>query len=359
MGGVDLHNGVADAHHQQEHGVELRSRNRSHEHGDGQYEDGHAAAYQGTDGEDQGPDQEGGDGQLGQVDGQQVYYAGGAQQVAEYHDSQGVEHELGLKGCAEEGLDLSKGELLYEEFQHDAGENSHPYRGVEGEHNGNGQEDGPDALDQQLPVHALGLLIYQAGLLGDLAQVYHITCQEQADYNRQHTQYEGGRSNQTVGQGDGDEDIAVSGHEGFRNVTEVAGYSSGFSSGERIVHSAAHDGAADQHGAGCGQTTQHEGHHRGVDAAVVEQAVHGLLTAGQLLAGLHHTLQEGDAVQHQQGVDGVGSDQTGLQSRQNEIHGHCVDHNNHDAGDGHNQVQRLLHGQKADDDGKDYCQLDE
>ena len=142
-------------------------------------------------------------------------------------------------------------------------------------------------------------------------------------------------------------------------MTEVGGSRSGFSSGERIVHGAAHDGAADQHGAGRGQTTQHEGYYRGIDAAVVEQTIHCLLTASQLMPGFHHALQEGDTVQYQQGIDGIVADQAGLQRGENEVDRHHVDGYNHDAGDGHNQVQRLLHGQKADDDGKDYCQLDE
>lgn len=113
------------------------------------------------------------------------------------------------------------------------------------------------------------------------------------------------------------------------------------------------------HGAGCRQAASMKGYHRRIDAAVVEQAVHGLLTAGELPAGLHHTLQIGDAVQHQDGVDGVGPDQAGFEGGENLADGQSIQHHDHDAGDGHNQVQRLLHGQKADDDGKDACQLDE
>ena len=77
------------------------------------------------------------------------------------------------------------------------------------------------------------------------------------------------------------------------------------------------------------------------------------------MPGFHHTLQIGDTVQYQQSVDGIVTDQAFLQRGENEVDRHHVDDHNHDAGDGHNQVQRLLHGQKADDDGKDYCQLDE
>ena len=280
-------------------------------------------------------------------------------QVAEYHYSQGVQHELGFKGCAEEGNNFRNRELLYEEFQYDAHQNSTPYRSIEGQNHGDGQEDGPDALDQQLPVNALGLIVYQTGLLGDPAQVDDITRNEQAHNNRQHTQYKARRSYQAVGQGNRDENGVVGGHEGFRNVTEVAGSRSSFRGGQGVAYGAAHDRTADQYGTCSRQTAQHEGYNRSIDAAVIEQTIHSLFTAGQLLAGLHHTLQIGDAVQHQQSVDGVGTDQTGLQSRQNQIGRHGVEHYNHDAGDGHNQVQRLLHGQKADDDGKDCCQLDE
>ena len=142
-------------------------------------------------------------------------------------------------------------------------------------------------------------------------------------------------------------------------MPEVGGDGSGLRDGEGITHRIADDGPADQHGGSRRQAAQHKGHHRGVDAPVVEQAVHRRLAAGQLVAALHHTLQIGDAVQHRQGIQGVVADGALLDGRQHDIHRRLIQHDDDHAGNGHNQVQRALEGQQRDDDGEDNPQLDQ
>ena len=82
-------------------------------------------------------------------------------------------------------------------------------------------------------------------------------------------------------------------------MTEIAGDGGGLVGLQGVTHGIPDNGAAEDNGGSGGKAAQHEGGQGSVDPPVVEQAVHGRLAAEELLAGFHHPLQEGDAVQHQ------------------------------------------------------------
>ena len=142
-------------------------------------------------------------------------------------------------------------------------------------------------------------------------------------------------------------------------MAEIAGDGGGLLHLQGVAHGVPDNGAADEHGGGGGEAAQHEGGQGGVDTAVIEQAVHGRLTAQKLLAGLHHPLEESDAVEHQQSIDGVIAQNALLQSRQNGVHGQTVEDDDHHRGDSHDQVDGPLECDQDHDERKDNGQFDQ
>lgn len=186
----ELHGRIGHGHEQYEEGQAAALFNGGHGHAHAQDNDGLGAADDGAKEEHQGKDQEGGDGQLGEELRQAVDDAGGGQNLLEDHNQQGADQQPGLKGGGKEGLELLPAEPAHHGVAQDAQENGDVDRDAEGHNEHNGEENGPEGAQQQLPVEALGLVCGKAGVLGQLAEVNQPAHGHEQGHHGQHGQGE-------------------------------------------------------------------------------------------------------------------------------------------------------------------------
>ena len=127
--------------------------------------------------------------------------------------------------------------------------------------------------------------------------------------------------------------------------------------GQGVAHALPNDRSTDQHRAARRKAAHQTGHQGGVDPTVVEQAIHGLLAELQIIPLLHHPLQIGHGVEHQQRLYALPAHRPrpkGL-SRRLERKREQGDHSQ--GGQEHSRPQRLLGPQHRHDHGQYRCQL--